>query len=307
MPKSSFRRVSDAFRKDPSRLPCWDVVPGRDSEAFIDPYLLMTVRGGRQHERAKKLVDQFFAEIVRRVRSHKAIDGLFMHAGEADYTYLGYSKGRPAGSGMGSKTTAAFKAAAINMIRHAMLHDEKLIASMADIVTLIPGVGPDRMSDLLSKIIGTVLFDFTEQCVAEYLPSCPRVRGRLIEWCPSELVWRARLVMMPAINGHPTLLVPRSLCTQAPQWNAEQLLSTIIEKCVVYPASRESHLLIAFVNGGSHQVVRPSARQLREALSDRMRVETERQNMTSKEILYGLVMRIPELYRLSQFGHTPST
>jgi hypothetical protein len=166
------RRISQVFGVPPSELKDRGVFNGFvdvDAKLYVDPHLL----GAASTPELRGAYDDYcarFTNILKLLRSSKTqTDVLFRRAAgllefpEDPIVALGYSSGDTAGSGIGSEL--AFKLAlTAKEIISAGIDDPTIF----DLVGLIEeGIGPDRISDMATKIIMPRLVAFSVRVASE--------------------------------------------------------------------------------------------------------------------------------------------
>lgn len=178
-----------------------DPIPGIDTKLFIDPSLLRDAKTP-EIEKSFKLVEDYFSDVLKVVENiGKEGDRFWRKADElltfpeVDGLCIGYSKGTR-GSGMGKDTRARLLDTITQIVR-AGSRDPKifeLIGAFED------GIGPDRISDMIAKIILPDLIAFTQRVCSDLgIPmTVHRVaRGLQQEDLPSNPVTNKPLILVP--------------------------------------------------------------------------------------------------------------
>jgi len=197
-------------RKDLERKGVYDATVDFDSHLHIDPALLVKCKI-QEFAEADKKVAAHFNKILQLLRRSSGNDALWRTAvkmltfGEGLNTGLGYSENGIKGSGIGPRTAA----------RIAKTAKEIIDAGVSDpaIFDLVPifedRIGPDRISDMISKLLSEELNAYTKRIVSELNVKVP----------------------MDA-NGEPFVFIPKQLLSDLPvaeQWEDVQVAAAYNE------------------------------------------------------------------------------
>lgn len=200
--------VTDHFGID-GPVPFADVHVNVDNRLFIDP---SAIRNGtdKYSKRAQSRLVDYFGQAVEAARSTDPADQLrgrrlLDHTHEPNETRLGMSKREPRGS-------AFAEGLADDLWDELVENPACRIAAMMyleDVPLFINFVGPDRISDLTTRIVFDVLADFTDDMMALY----PNLKaGQTTEasywWNPASSVWEEKEFTLPFARDRQLLLVP---------------------------------------------------------------------------------------------------
>lgn len=217
-----------------------DVTPGVDIATFIDPHRIVARAVANPKSVTlsllRNVVDSFFAAMASAVCAGTGLDHLLSHAGEARSTHLGYSKPGGTGTGMGDHCRSSFGSTAVQAITECLSMTDPIITGLEDLVILVPDVGPDRVSDLLTNVLSHELGAFTERMIAHITQ---RFGKRIFPftmptwgWDASVSRWTRKSTTHARLGNHAVLLVPRHICSTDPVGNAASLLKEMLFLCL---------------------------------------------------------------------------
>ncbi len=171
--------VSQHFHLSAGRFEFLNVHVERDNRLFIDP---SAIRRGKDKysRRADALLLGFFTEVLRCARSMSPADqakglGLLQSLHEPNETRLGYStrgtRGHAFSDGMGSELWGAIvvnRAVHSSVLGASATIQVTVMTRLEDVPLFIKGVDRDLISDLTTRIVFTVLAEFTSDMMVKY-------------------------------------------------------------------------------------------------------------------------------------------
>ena len=182
-----------------------DIPTETDILLFVDPYALH-VSGQDWLRICGNNIVAYFELLIDNIRRNdqRSVLQLLDNFHEPNETHLGHSSGRPRGRGWGPKEAkqllAALKASAVVQSGH--------LSDLGDYEMFIPGIGPDKISDLATNIIKSDLLQYTqEQCELLGIPTETVNSGKY--WDAETGGFRSRFAKLPLFNGKPIILVPK--------------------------------------------------------------------------------------------------
>ncbi|SDD22359.1 hypothetical protein SAMN05216345_10721 [Cupriavidus sp. YR651] len=186
-----------------------DPIPGIDTKLFIDPSLLREAAtpeiGG-----SFKVVEEYFADVLKIVENIGKVGDPFWRKAdqlltfpEVDGLCIGYSKGTR-GSGMGKDTRAKLLDTIIQISR-AGTKDPRIFELIG---AFEEGIGPDRISDMIAKIVLPDLITFTQRVCSDL--GIPMTAHRVANGLQQE-----DLPSNP-ITERPLILVPKEILRNLP-------------------------------------------------------------------------------------------
>lgn len=187
-------------------LPFVDFNLFSDVPLYIDPYAI-TKTPTELAERCHTAIVSYFQALLEGVRSgHKpTIDRLIRgKLAEPKEIHLGVGKKARAGRGIGREQedgiiqalvgSYAAKTGAIQAIQELELH--------------IPGIGPDKVSDLVANIVLSFLAEFTEKtCLVFGVSTRPCAVSGF--WNPNSFEWDGGYYNLPVFQNNDFILVPK--------------------------------------------------------------------------------------------------
>lgn len=186
-----------------------DPILGIDTKLFIDPSLLREATTPEIAE-SFQVVENYFEDVLTVVANIGEIGDRFWRRAdqlltfpEVDGLCIGYSKGTR-GSGMGKDTRTKLLETVIQIVR-AGTQDPKIFELIG---AFEEGIGPDRISDMIAKIILSDLVSFTQRVCSDL--GIPMVEHRMAKGMQQE-----DLPSNP-ITGKPLILVPKEVLRNLP-------------------------------------------------------------------------------------------
>jgi hypothetical protein len=208
-----------------------DVNNEHDLPLYVDPFAI-EISDDEWSATASDHIRIFFKEVLDSIRSGPNIRAIHLmsHLGEPKETFLGVSSGVPDGKGVGSKQAAQLIAA----IQQSEAFKTGLLKDLSDMALYVEGVGRDKISDLTTNVIRSLLVEYTQsQCKLHGVPikkyACPPA------WDAIKKQWFAQYVELPFIEENPVILVPkhivrRKLCIDSQEFYNKQMTDYLVEE-----------------------------------------------------------------------------
>jgi hypothetical protein len=253
-------RVSEFYHldKQQSQLDFVNVVVDGDSRLYIDP---LRIRPAERelYQYCDGLLADFFETLLGSLRQNQRARGLYLLTAlkEPNDTRLGVSQGRPRGHGMGR----GFAEVIWDALRQSKAAESGLLEDLEDTAVLIPLIGPDLISDMVTNIIREPLIRYTqEQCYALGIPMTKGDSGHL--WDPNRHLWVERKYeLLPRPHDSRLLLVPKDLVqVRRISYDAGEY-----ETHFILPALQQQHLeagtaLVERLKNGKRRVTKKTLR-----------------------------------------------
>lgn len=188
----------------------FDAILEVDSKLFIDPHLLKFTSASELAGSYQKMLDRFNSVIKLLAVSQRKGDKFWREAekllrfNEVKGLCIGYSTSSTSGSGMGSGFRKQLLSTA-KIIVDAGIRDPEFFELLG---LFEDGVGADRISDMVARIIIEDLFLYSERIMYEL-----RVENRMIEWTYKDKTYQ--LVRNP-YNNWPVILIPMDILRNLP-------------------------------------------------------------------------------------------
>lgn len=183
-----------------------DVNLNSDNKLFIDPRLIESVQNPYTSKMLRSL-EVYWSEIIKGVRSKDDIIVRYLLSGlsEPNETHLGYAvKGN--GKAVGNKLVEGI----FQTLKNNLAVKTGILRHLSDIELFFPEIGSDRISDMTTKIIKSVLIEFTQDQCAKYdikTESC--IQKDIFDFRSKK--WITKEVELPSYNNKPGIFVPKTL------------------------------------------------------------------------------------------------
>lgn len=177
-----------------------------DTELFLDPAALYEGTG-RFAEDCSRDLETFFEALLEAAGKKNWTLGLSLlrGLGEPDETQLGFSKGLPAGRGVGEKQAI--------QIFEAILQSKAVatgfIRDLNDALMFIPGIGPDKVSDITTNVVRRHLINYTQQQFDLLGIDIDTEMPTGLIWDSVGCVWKEGYDRIPVVKNRKILLVPK--------------------------------------------------------------------------------------------------
>jgi hypothetical protein len=185
-----------------------DIDTNQDMRLFVDPYAIQI----KENDFNLSCTDQiktFFAAVLESLTENDPVRSseLTARLSEPQETFLGFSKEKPRGRGVGRKQADQILAA----LRNSRAFKTGLLADLAETELFIDGIGPDKISDLTTNVIRSTLIEYTQnQCRLHGIPMMEGIPSGNM-WHASKREWHADYIELPMVDDKPVILVPKYL------------------------------------------------------------------------------------------------
>ncbi|MFC5482059.1 hypothetical protein, partial [Microvirga aerilata] len=196
------------LKKKQAELDFIDIDTSQDMRLFIDPYAI-EMRDDELSAELAHHITTFFEDVLTSLRKKDRVRAKFLtsNLGEPQETFLGMSKGKPQGRGMGRFDADQL----LRALEASKAFKTGLITDLAEAELFIDGIGPDKISDLTTNLIRAPLIKYThEQCDLHNVPLTKHVPIAPV-WDPDTRDWRSEYQDLPVVAGIPVILVPKVL------------------------------------------------------------------------------------------------
>ena len=187
-----------------------DVDAATDTPLFVDSRAIWQIPS-EWAEEGVAAIEDFDRELIASVQEGNRARGLELLQGlrEPNETRLGFSSGRPRGSGLGPGLAHRIWRSMATSTTVA----EGLIRGFDETALVVPGVGIDRVSDMTTNLLRRKLISYTQQVCRQFgIPVQQASSGML--WSIERKRWTQRTTALPVVSGRPVLLVPKALVRQ---------------------------------------------------------------------------------------------
>jgi hypothetical protein len=270
-------RVSEAYdlgRTQPE-LDFVDVDTHRDAALFIDPRALLRYRSEWGNE-CVSLIQEFFAAVLAAIAELRDPMALLGQLHEPNETRLGFSSGRAQGRALGPDLAQRLGEALTRSraVRTGLLRD------LEDAILLIPGIGPDLVSDIATNVIRGQLVRYTQEIAGEYgMPLVDSWPGGPI-WSPESKRWESELRPVLRAERRPLLLVPKAIVRRHMDYDDEEYFEQYIIPFLQGEELDAASGLVQLLKNGNRRVTKKAIRE---------------KYGTGKEVSEQVTLRRPEL------------
>lgn len=206
--------ISEYLDLDPERFDetsAFDAILDVDSRLFIDPHLLKFTEAP-ELEKSYESVSARFQEILKLLETSKRKHDAFWREARKRFNFpevqglcIGYASQSTAGSGMGESLQDQVLSTAKEIIE-AGIKDPEIFELMG---LLEKGIGADRISDMVARIILSDLLAYSQRIFKELEVPTQEVEYRQIKY---------HLPRNP-FNAYPIILIPRDVLRDLPMAN----------------------------------------------------------------------------------------
>lgn len=172
----------------------------------VDPYALHLATDPWFKE-CNNLLVHYFEQLLSLLRNGdvEAATQMLRFLSEPNETRLGYSKTRPQGRGIGEYQADQLRQA----ISRSKALKSGLLSELSDCELLIPGIGPDKISDITINVLRGKLIDYTQQqCRLWGIPMMEVASG--MYWDGNDNEWHNAYTELPVFEDSRLLLVPKA-------------------------------------------------------------------------------------------------
>ena len=236
-----------------------DVDTDRDTPLFIDPYVF-SKRSDAWSAKCHDAILSFFGAVLEAISDGNEPRGqmLLNQLHEPNETCLGLSHGSPSGRGIGSLQAEDL----FHRLRESRAAETGLLEELSDCELFIPGIGPDKISDVTTNIIREHLIEYTQyQCELHGI----ELRGQVASgklWNENRREWKSRYVGLPIIEGRKIIMVPKasvrwSLAFSHPKYYNQFVLEFLQAEYLAQGTS-----LVETLRSGARRVTKKSLKKL---------------------------------------------
>ena len=188
-----------------------DVKLNDDNLLFIDPRLIEKTPNNVISPMADCLY-KFFVNLMIAISNSnaKTTNQLLSGVSEPSETRLGYGHNNSNGRSAGPEIKKNF----VNSIKNNPVIKSRQIQNFSDVSFFVPNMGPDRVSDITTKIIKNYLILFTQkQCKKLSIPVKSILQEDILN--DSDLTWSNKNVELPIFDDNkkdrPIIFVPKNI------------------------------------------------------------------------------------------------
>lgn len=195
------------IEKSQAELDFVDIPLHTDIPLFIDPYAI-SKRNDIWSIDCHNTIVEFFQRAVDAIRGKKDKDAIemFSQLNETNDTHFGFSTGKPQGRGVsGGQALLLYK-----KLKESSAVKTGFITELADCELLVEGIGPDKISDITTRIIKKNLIEYTiHQCSLLGVDTFNVSSGYY--WDRDNHMWVNGYFSLPVHKEKRILLVPKAI------------------------------------------------------------------------------------------------
>lgn len=253
-------RISAHFNlgRSQSSLDFVDVDTSRDLAVFVDPSAIRSLRSewGRT---AVQALQSFFSTVLASI--HDGDEGhtrsLFANLQEPNETHLGLSIGSSRGRGLGRKASSSVW----NAISKSEAAKTGMLSDLEDTLLLVPGVGPDLISDATTNIIRGLLIEYTQK-------TCDSLGIRMEDkvysgpmWSSESSEWEDGYVALPTINQRKILFVPKYIVRRRLEYDVDEYYRDYIVPHLQHEELNANSGLVQLLKNKKRRVTKKSIKE----------------------------------------------
>lgn len=240
-------RFSKHFALDLSQhqLDFVDVSNTFDTPVYVDPYAI-EIQDDVWAAEASRHIRVFFKEVLDAIKSgdvSRAVN-LMSHLTEPKETFLGVSQGDPKGRGVGPRQARQL----IDAIAKSKAYKSGLLSDLSEMALYVEGVDRDKISDLTTNIIRSLLVDYTQQQCDLHGVATERYSGPPM-WDADKRNWISKYVQLPYISSDPILLVPKYIVRRRLSLDSQEFYNKQITDFLVTENLKAHSSLVQLVKG----------------------------------------------------------
>jgi hypothetical protein len=221
-------RVSQHYRlkRTQAELDFVDVDVRGDTRLFLDPQAIRRLPGTWGPECVAYVQDYFTTVLAaiskgRDARARALLQGLR----EPNETHLGFSQGKARGRALGPESARSVWQA----LSTSQAARSGLLVHLEDTILLVPGIGPDIVSDITTNLIRLPLVKYTQDMCDQYGISMDSDVWTGPLWNPGTKSWEeGELVPLPTTKNGRLLLTPKAIVRRRMAYDATEYYGDFI-------------------------------------------------------------------------------
>lgn len=253
-------RFSDYFNldKEQSALDFVDIPLDTDIPLFIDPYILSKLQDEFSME-ASQTVSSFFQEVVEKIREGDDISAkkMLSKLSEPNDTHLGLSKNKSMGKGVSGKQSVDL----FHSLKNSRAVRTGFVKDLEDCELVIPGIGSDKISDVVTNTIKFLLIAYTNQQCDLHGIQMQKVSSGLF-WNAIDREWDEQFVTLPIYEQEGkidrVILVPKSIVRYDMEFNHTKYYNGFVLTFLQRQHIREKSGLVEILMNGNPRVTKKS-------------------------------------------------
>lgn len=250
-------RFSEYFELNASQaeLDFVDVPIDTDVLLFVDPYAL-SVRTEPWFVECTNMVVDYFGLVLTAIRENDDARALALlgRLHEPNQTHLGFSTGLPSGRAIGRRHAFQLYRA----LSESRAVETGFLSDLADCELVIPGIGPDKISDITTNIIKLKLLSYTqEQCATHGIPTEQVAQSY---WHPQSQRWTSNYFPLPVlpVGGQrlAMILVPKIVARLNSAYDSTEYYRMHVLECLQAEHLEAGTALVEVLKNGKRRVTK---------------------------------------------------
>ena len=177
-----------------------------DTPLFLDPAAFHDGKGAFAEDCSRDITE-FFEAVLHAAGTGDWDLGLKLLKGlrEPDEIQMGFSSGAPRGRGVGNTQAEQI----FDAILHSKAVQSGMIQDLNDALMFIPGIGPDKISDITTNIVRKHLIQYTQNQFDLYGIEINSLMPTGLIWDSVNTEWTESYDYIPVLDNRKILLVPK--------------------------------------------------------------------------------------------------
>jgi hypothetical protein len=223
-----------------SQLDFVDVSTDYDTKVYVDPYAI-EMRDDVWSAQCSELIRSFFLEVLSALRAGDDLraENLMSHLHEPAETFLGVSKFRPQGRGVGRMQARQL----VKRIKKSKAFKTGVLSDLSEVALFVDRIGRDKISDLTTNVIREKLVEYTRQQCELYGIALEEYNGPPL-WDSRRKNWVSKKVELPRIKGVPVMLVPKYTVRRELSLNSQEFYNKQITDFLIAEHERAVSSLV---------------------------------------------------------------
>jgi hypothetical protein len=195
-----------------------DVHLNGDTPLFLDPYFL-GLRKDAWSSSCTRTIRSFFEKFLDLLRAgnEDAAFQLFLHLNEPGETFLGMSKGRSQGRGVGDGDAEKI----FESLKQSKAVQSGIVEDLEDCRLFVEGIDKDKTSDMTTNIIRKHLIEYTQAQCRNYNIALHNAPSGFM-WDRETKQWVTAFTEMLIVNNKKVLMVPKAVVSYSAAYTPQQ-------------------------------------------------------------------------------------
>lgn len=265
-----------------------DIDTDDDIAVYVDPYAI-EIQNDEWSADASEHIRTFFSQVLSALRAGNDFraESLMSNLREPKETFLGVSKGKPRGRGVGKQQARRL----IRAMKESQAYKSGLIKDLSEMALYVDGIDKDKISDLTTNIIRRKLVQYTQQQCDLFGIETKYYNGPP-HWNPDIGNWQTTPFHLPFIDGEAVMLVPKYAVRRSLSLNSQEFYTKQITDFLVQEQERAAASLAnALGSDGRGRAKRPEPERV-------FKSEVREKNPKSKKLIAEIVSKHPQLLDL---------